>query len=105
MNGFEYDKDDPYSIVSTKTLRSRLRSNLPDLQPAMQRKIEAFFKREMLLAKTTDGTCVPHRYFLSCATVLRISRLEISKNISHGNTINSGHQQRRGYWGTSLYVL
>lgn len=57
MNGFEYDKNDPHSTVSVKALRIRLRSTLPDLQPIMQRKIEASLKQEITSGKMTDGTC------------------------------------------------
>ena len=105
MNGFEYDKDDPYSTVSTKTPRSRLRSNLPDLQLIMQQKIEAFLKREISRAKITDGTRTLRHVTLKCPKRLETSMLEVPENIFHGDTIDREYQQRRGCWRTSRYVL
>ena len=75
MHGFRYDKKDPYSTVSTKALRVCLRSRLPDLQSAIELKIETFFKEEMLQGETNDGI---FRLILSLPipNKLRMCRLE-----------------------------
>ena len=56
MNGFEYENDDPYSIVSGRVLRIHLRSRLPDLQPIIQRRIKAFLESEIPPTEVTEGT-------------------------------------------------
>ena len=95
MNGFEYDKDDPYSTVSTKTLRNRLRSNVSELQPIMQQKVRAFLEQEVSAEKLDHGKFICSLLELSriLSKTLKMIRLEEDENISHGHTTDS-HSQR-----------
>ena len=56
MNGFEFDKDDPHSTISVKTLRVHLRPKIPDLQQIMLQKINIYFESEVLQGKAIDST-------------------------------------------------
>ena len=106
MNGFEYDKDDPYSTVSTKTLRNRLRSNLSELQPTMQQKIKAFLKQEVCQEKLVHGIYVLSTVaFPMWYKTLKMIRLEEHENISYGDTINCHSQRFFSCRRTSWYVL
>ena len=71
MNGFEYAKDDPYSTVSVKALRVRLRNRLPDLQPIMQQRVEAFFEREISERAMTSGIPIFYHRLLRLCQRLR----------------------------------
>lgn len=84
MNGFEYDKDDPYSMVSVKALRIGLRTRLSDLQPTMQQKMEAFLKREIGGGQTTDGNLPFDHICLRTCHDAYDDRLEYDQNVSHG---------------------
>lgn len=86
MNGFEYDKDDPYSTVSVRALKIGLRTRLSDLQPTMQQKMEAFLKREIDGGKRTDGKLPFHNICLRTCHDTCDDRLESYQNVSHGYT-------------------
>ena len=58
MNGFEYDKSDPHSTISVKTLRVHLRPRITDLQPTMLQKIEDYFKTEVFQRNVKEDTWI-----------------------------------------------
>ena len=58
MNGFEYDKNDPHSTISVRTLRVHLRPKITNLQPTMLQKIEDYFKTEVFQRNMTEDTWI-----------------------------------------------
>ena len=56
MYGFEQTGVDPHDTVPGRTLKSLLRTHLPELQPRIQARLEQAFAHELEGRETTDGT-------------------------------------------------
>lgn len=93
VNGFEYEKNDPYSIVSTRALKVDLRFKLPVLQPILQQKIENLLKREILRGAATDGKPLSTLDVESHVVKLKINRLENHRDTSYGKKTDRGCQR------------
>ncbi len=56
MYGFEQTGIEHHDIVPGRTLKSLLRTHLPELQPRIQARIEQAFAEELEAKELTDGT-------------------------------------------------
>ena len=56
MYGFQHNDVDPHNRIPIRSLKVLLRSNLPALQPKIQRRIEEEFSEQLEKAPCEDGT-------------------------------------------------
>ena len=56
MYGFEHNDVDPHDVIPIRTLKVLLRTNLPNLQPRIQRRIEEVFEDQLNSSKAVKGS-------------------------------------------------